>query len=137
MKPHNLLIMRNQKVKFGDFGVSILSKVTKNQYKLKGMSREWCMPEIKALYTESAAKIWEYKFTVDQLRKNDIYGMTLAFSAEMIKAFMEEGDKERVGYFGQVGIRLGLERSLTLEDAVYEIDLYLHDNVSLLISYAE
>jgi serine/threonine protein kinase len=46
MKPQNLLVMRNQKVKFGDFGISIPIEKLVNEYKLKGLSPEWALPEI-------------------------------------------------------------------------------------------
>ena len=64
MKPQNMLVFRNQQVKFGDFGVSLTVKDGKDSYKLKGLSPEWSMPEIKDLYKQGPEKMWDYRFTL-------------------------------------------------------------------------
>ena len=45
MKPQNLLIMRNMKVKIGDFGVSILMNRDRPtmRYAFKGLTPSGCM----------------------------------------------------------------------------------------------
>lgn len=45
--------MRNQKIKFGDFGISIVTQSTLQTYSLKGLTPQWCLPQIKADYLKA------------------------------------------------------------------------------------
>ena len=63
--------MRNQRVKLGDFGVSILTKKGVEKYKLCGFSIDWCMQAIKDKYEacnrlkddESKKRFYETEWT--------------------------------------------------------------------------
>lgn len=64
MKPENILVFRNYKVKLGDFGVSIKipdDKIKKDSLiRLKGLTTEFCMPSlIEKYYNHEDATVEE------------------------------------------------------------------------------
>jgi len=47
MKPQNLLVFRNERVKLGDFGICIKLDPATEDYQLNGISVEYCSPLIQ------------------------------------------------------------------------------------------
>lgn len=50
MKPSNLLVFRDQKVKIGDFGISLLMNSDEDSYYLKGLTHGYCIEEINVKF---------------------------------------------------------------------------------------
>lgn len=76
MKPENLLVFRDYKVKLGDFGVSIKFPDTMNKdYEifLKGLTREYALPAIQEKFDNGLS------VTVKDLSLNDNYVLWVTF----------------------------------------------------------
>ncbi|CDW89751.1 protein kinase domain containing protein [Stylonychia lemnae] len=141
LKPQNLLIMRNQKVKYGDFGISIPLKKDVEQYNLRGISPDWSMPSIKAIYEETKGKgIWTQKFSTYTLQQNDIYGLVLTFSTDLIKHFtnMEKLSQNQMKYFNYFALlmnKMANQWSINLDKAEELIGNYLMSNLDFVSEY--
>ena len=60
------------------------------------------MPEIKDLYKQGPEKMWDYRFTLKQLQANDIYGLCLSFSSEILKLIpnsKKDADEKLIAFF--------------------------------------
>ena len=53
LRPHNVLIMKNQKVKFGDFHLSLYFTSFDDEFKLRGITPNWCLPEMHIKYSQA------------------------------------------------------------------------------------
>ncbi|CDW91331.1 protein kinase domain containing protein [Stylonychia lemnae] len=134
-KPQNLLVMRNQKVKIGDFGVSILTSKQQIKYKLRGLSPQWCIPEIrdrfnKCQFEGDMSKFYRTKWSIQQLKLNDYYALGLTFYSELIRFLVQKDqlnqeDEQFVNFFGKIGVELALQRSIDIKEANSKLDIYL------------
>lgn len=79
MKPQNLLVFRDQRVKLGDLGISIKfdfhdKNGTGNLYQIKGMSPGYYAEEIGDAFKNGE------RLNKKQLLSNDIYALKITFN---------------------------------------------------------
>jgi len=91
MKPENLLVMSNYKVKLGDFGVSLYLKSRSDSLSLQGVTPQYLLPEIRRDFMSCSShpgllnSFYHKTYSVDTLIANDIYALYKTFDPELFK----------------------------------------------------
>eukprot|EP00347_Sterkiella_histriomuscorum_P011172 403373474 len=151
MKPQNLLVMRNQKLKLGDFGISIIlnQKSKEQKYKLKGLSPDWCLPALAQIFTKQKDIIWALCFDENTLKRNDEFGVGLTFSPDLIQDIQRElqidkstlnfseQDLKHIQYISNILNELIITRQVSLEQAKDKLALYLNQNLDIINDYLQ
>lgn len=91
MKPQNLLVFSDMRVKLGDFGASIKFKNNVDQYLLRAITYDYSDPKICEKY-DSREMV-----TKDELLKNDYYCLWKTFD-KILNLFKEKISKESIFY---------------------------------------
>ena len=74
MKPENLLVFRNYKVKLGDFGVSMKLDPSEESYYLKGLTKEYSLKSMNSKFINND------EVTKKELWDNDNYSLWRTFN---------------------------------------------------------